>query len=286
MARKATIWVPDDLQRDSGIHAPESWSSFSRHCLAEGDSWFSLAALPGGNVLQELVLEHDTLVVSTAYPGDTLKHIVDWRRNVPFVKLLADRRLGRAWDAVLLSAGGNDLIDAALSPKGILRRCSGGEATPEECLDDAGVRTFESYLRANMEEIINLRDGRGSPNRGVPIVMHTYDFPTARPAPALFMNGPGVFGPWLYRAYTEHATPEPLWVPLTDLLINRLADLLCGLDLPGLHVVNTRDSLIRADERAKGDSGDWLNEIHANRDGRKKIARRLSKKLDELLSRA
>ncbi len=286
MAKKVKIWVPDDLQRDSGIFAPESWTSFSRHCLAEGDSWFSLAALPGGNVLQELRLEHDTLVVNTAYPGDTLKHIVDWRRNVPFVKQLADRRLGRSWDAVLLSAGGNDLIDAALADDGILRNCSGGEASPEECLNEAGFRKFENYLRANMEALIDLRDGRGSPNRGVPIVMHTYDYPTARPAPALFMNGPGVFGPWLFRAYIKHATPAPLWVAVTDLLIDRLADLLCGLDMPDLHVVNTRGLLARAAQGSPGDSGDWLNEIHANRSGRQKIAKQLSKKLDELLSRS
>lgn len=285
MAKKVKIWVPDDLQRDSGIFTPESWTSFSRHCLAEGDSWFSLAALPGGNVLQELRLEHDTLVVNTAYPGDTLKHIVDWRRNVPFVKQLADRRLGRSWDAVLLSAGGNDLIDAALADDGILRNCSGGEASPEECLNEVGFRKFETYLRANMEALIDLRDGRGSPNRGVPIVMHTYDYPTARPAPALFMNGPGVFGPWLFRAYMKHSTPVPLWVAVTDLLIDRLADLLCGLDLPGLHVVKTCGLLVRAAPGSTGDSGDWLNEIHANRTGRQKIAKQLSKKLDELLSR-
>lgn len=105
MSQKARILTPSQLEQPD-ISQPFRWSNFERHYLADGDSWFTLAALPGGNVLQELELKRSSLVVSTAYPGDTLSHIVDWRRNLQFVNMLSRRDFAYEWDAVLLSARG------------------------------------------------------------------------------------------------------------------------------------------------------------------------------------
>ena len=56
-----------------------------------------------------------------------------------------------------------------------------------------------------------------------------------------------------------------------------------SLDLPDFHVVNTLDTLTRAQLGARGESGDWDNEIHPSRSGYKKLARKLAKAIcDEL----
>jgi lysophospholipase L1-like esterase len=54
-------------------------------------------------------------------------------------------------------------------------------------------------------------------------------------------------------------------------------------ELPAFHVVDTRNLLQRAEIDAKGNSGDWLNEIHPNSDGYRKIADRLAAKLHRVL---
>lgn len=275
MPQKAKILTPSQLDQPD-LSQPFRWNDFDRHYLAEGDSWFTLAALPGGNLLQELELRRSSLIVTTAYPGDTLSHIVDWRRNSPFVNLLSRKSFAYRWDAVLLSAGGNDIIDAALARDGILRRPTLDPADVEDCINAANLARFEQYLRLNVESVVELRDAPESPNQGIPMVIHTYDYPTARPAPARLLGTSGISGPWLYRAYTEHGIPEDVWVALTDHLIDRLAIVLTSLNLPGVTVVDTRGTLDRAAPGNTGDSGDWLNEIHANLGGRQKLARKWS----------
>jgi len=281
MAHKAEIIRHDDLERPDTVPG-QAWEQFDRHCLAEGDSWFTLAALPGGNLLQELHLKKRSLIVSCAYPGDTLSHMVDWRDNPPFVKLLAEKNFARKWDAVLLSAGGNDLIDAALAQPGILCRPTIVGARAEDYIDPTGWKRFARYLQAHFEAIAALRDRPGSPNKGIPLITHTYDYPTARNAPARALGVADVLGPWLYKAYTRLAIPEGVWIALTDLLMDRLAELVLGLKLRGLIVIDTRGTLQRAALNTTGEDGDWLNEIHTTWAGRKKLADKWAPVLDGL----
>lgn len=276
---KVVNWTPSDLSQPSGVLG---WNDFEHRFLAEGDSWFTLAALPGGNLLQELSLDRSSLIVNTAYPGDTLSHIVDWRGNRDFVNLLAVPKFASKWDAVLLSAGGNDLIDAALSPNGIVQKPVGAAVTVENCINQASMDAFERYMRANLESVVALRDSPDSPNKGIPIFVHTYDYPTARPAPAKLLGTVGVFGPWLHKAYTRHQVPDEVWAPLTDHLMDRLAAVLNGLNLPNVTVIDTRGTLDRAVMGDPGNSGDWLNEIHANVGGRRKLARKWAERLNRI----
>ena len=280
MKTHAQIVRPDVLTA-AGNSSP-NWNEFTCHYLAEGDSWFSLAALPGGNLLQELRLERSALIVNSADPGDTLRHMVEWRQNIPFVNLLARKNFAFRWDAILLSAGGNDLIDAALASPGILRRLTAASANAADYIDEPNFAALESYLRANFEELVALREDSDSPNKGVPIVIHTYDFPTPRPAPARLLGLVGVFGPWLFKAFTEHDVPQELWQTLSDELLRRLADILTSLNLPNVRVINTLGTLDRAAADSTGDSGDWLNEIHPNRNGRRKLADKWAAVLDAL----
>jgi len=71
-------------------------------------------------------------------------------------------------------------------------------------------------------------------------------------------------------------------VSLTDHLIDRLAGILTGLGLPNVTTIDTRGTLDRADVGTTGDSGDWLNEIHANIGGRRKLAKKWAEELDRI----
>lgn len=274
-------FVPADLALASGPGLL-GWNGYERHFLAEGDSWFTLAALPGGNLLQDLELDRWAMVVNTAYPGDKLSNIVKWRDNPEFVRLLVKPPFSYKWDAILLSAGGNDLIAAASSKGGLLKKPAADPTVLENWINRESLEKFLRYVKANMECIVELRDSPGSPNKGIPIYAHTYDYPTARPAPARFMGGPAISGPWLYDAYVKIGLPRALWVPMTETLIDALATTLLGLNLANVHVIDTRGVMARAAEGTTGDSGDWLNEIHANWTGRKKLARRWEPELNKL----
>lgn len=258
------------------------WNGYERHFLAEGDSWFTLAALPGGNLLQELELDRWAMLVNTAYPGDKLSHIVEWRDNQEFVRLLAIPKYAFKWDAILLSAGGNDLIGAAGAEGGLIQKPAGDPNVLDNWINAGSLAKFQAYVKANMECIVELRDSPQSPNKGIPIFTHTYDYPTARPAPAKLLGAVDFAGPWLYDTYVRLGLPAALWVPMTERLIDALATTLLTLNLPNVHVIDTRGVMLRAAEGSTGDSGDWLNEIHANRSGRKKLARRWEPELNKL----
>jgi hypothetical protein len=269
--RKVYNFVPRDLEVPGGPGLL-GWNGYQRHFLAEGDSWFTLAALPGGNLLQELHHEPLAMLVNTAYPGDKLSNIVEWRDNWEFVRLLTKPGFAYQWDAILLSAGGNDLIAAAGTKGGLIKVPAADPMVLENWINRDSLDKFLRYVKANMECIVELRDSPDSPNKGIPIYAHTYDYPTARPEPARFMGAVDFSGPWLYDAYADIGLPRALWVPMTECLIDALATTLLGMNLANVHVIDTRGVMERAVEGTTGNSGDWLNEIHANRDGRTKLA--------------
>lgn len=268
-------------------------SEFGKRFLAEGDSWFSLGALnplTSANLLQEMDFTQRNVAINCALPGDTLRRMVDTRRDPQFVSLLAGAR-ARPWDALLFSAGGNDLI-GALQAHGdnvppdkrlLLRQNEWGPAAlgAARYLSDAGWVTFSAYLRANFETLLALRD-RG-PSRGKPVFIHGYAVPTPRPA------GAGPAGPWLLPAIEAYAIPEADRGALAQLLIERLAALLQSLAadstrLPNLRFFDsTRVPIERAQPGTRGESGDWINEIHLNRSGCRKVARPWSAEIERAL---
>jgi hypothetical protein len=274
-------FVPADLT-EAGGPGLLGWNGYQLHFLAEGDSWFTISALPGGNLLQELHLDKWAMLINTAYPGDKLSNIVEWRDNQEFVRLLAIPRFAYQWDAILLSAGGNDLTAAAGAENGILKKASTDPAELESWINRPHLEKFLAYVKANMECMVELRDSPESPNKGIPMFVHTYDYPTARPAPAKLLDSIDVSGPWLYDTYVKLGLPQTLWVPMTEFLIDSLAETLLNMNLANVHVVDTRGAMERAAEGTTANSGDWINEIHPNMNGRKKLAKRWAAALNKL----
>ena len=142
---------------------------------------------------------------------------------------------------------------------------------PARYLSDDGWDTFCGYFRANLDAILALRDG--GPSKGAPLFLHGYAVPMPRPAPA----GLGL-GPWLLPSVQAYGIPEADYAAVAALLIGRLAALIggCAADAgryPNVHFFDTTQiPLEPAAPGSSGESGDWINEIHLNRNGCRKLA--------------
>lgn len=280
---------------DRGVSTPPATNPddalYDWRILAEGDSWFSLGALPSSNLLFELRLNKQAIVVNCATPGDTIRNMAQIGSNLGLAKMLG-QRFGYAWDALLLSGGGNDLIDAL--PEILVYPPDAAAA--EDFIDPAQLAGTLDDIAAGFARIVALRDRADSPAQGRPIVIHTYDYPTPRNSPARFVTL-GLTGPWLYAALRQEnrlaapnpaatGIPEVYWDGIARLLLDALGDRLLelGNKFYNFHVVDTRGTLQPAAPGSQFASGDWLNEIHPDAAGYRKLAGRLDARLNALLA--
>jgi lysophospholipase L1-like esterase len=252
-------------------------SHYHYHLLAEGDSWFTFGAIPSTNFLHSLRFQQSTIIASCAKPGDTIRNMSNILSASAYRNALSDKN-GRKWDLILLSGGGNDFINAASR---IIRPSSGSDPR-NYCRGDVLQQTVQ-VIKDGYAEMVKIRDS--GPSRNVPILTHTYDYPTPRPAPAHFFGIPTKVGPWLYPALNDARIPQALWASISDYMFEYLAESISGLQhaLPNFFVVHTHGTLNRAQLGDPDESGDWRNEIHPSNNGYKKLAEKLNQRLRPLL---
>lgn len=229
---------------DEGINCPPL-SQFGRRLLAEGDSWFTIGTLnlpEASNILFKLELTVTTAIVNCAYPGDTLQHMVDNVNDPYFDRLLCRKRFSSYWEAILISAGGNDLIDATqvgpldrngirvpidqrllLTPDEASQNLSA--TGPDRYISEGGWHRLAKYLQTNFRELTQRRDK--GPSKGRPLFTHTYSIPTIRPSGTLG-NPRG----WLYPALAAFDIPDASRQGVTSALFGRLRMLLLGHTKP------------------------------------------------------
>lgn len=281
--------------------------AYGRRLLAEGDSWFTIGSLNlprSSNILVNLDFSSRNAVVSCAYPGHTLQHMVDCLHDPYFDRLLRQPNFASYWEALLISGGGNDLIDAAqVPPKDVRGRpvpvdrrllLSPGEVAAntgiqglERYVSETGWARLAGYLQANFAELVLRRDQ--GPSRGRPLFVHTYATPVVRKSGTV-----GAPNGWLYPAMLTNAIPPEDWQGLATLLFERLRRLLLSLDqgsggpnaLSAVHVFDSAalPNLIPAAPESTGNSGDWINEIHLSLKGCRKLGRAMGAFVDSVLS--
>ncbi|WHZ12378.1 MAG: hypothetical protein OJF60_002819 [Burkholderiaceae bacterium] len=259
------------LQRTTDV---ESWGPFRYRFLAEGDSWMDrssplIAALPDF-LAQEMNRRGEAvLIINIAAAGDTLRRIASVLQG-EFGFWLGQFR----YDAILLSVGGNDFIDAALDPdpgQGILRDMPGlpPPADGSACVAPQALATLvDGYLNPNFTVLYDAVRS-GALNAATPLFLNCYDTPTARDAPA----APNV-GPWLFTAYNKNGIAPELWPQLTAALFDDIEQTIAGWTTgrDAIFAVPTRGVLTPAAPGTTDGSGDWANEIHPNRSGWRKLA--------------
>jgi lysophospholipase L1-like esterase len=253
--------------------------------LAEGDSWFTVSGFPPYNLLFELRFRRSTMIVNCGMPGDTIKHIAQIERNRTLRDALSGS--GRRWDGILLSGGGNDLIDEVdeiVLPKD--QRPEVPSDLSEYCNDDRLQQLIDD-VQTSYRKVAVLRDRDDSPGRGVCIYTHTYDYATPRNSPANFVFGS--VGPWISPVLNDREVPGSDWIPLTNYLIDKLAEGILELEhgadpIDGFYVQDTRKTLKPAEPGHPSDSRDWQNEIHPNGAGYEKIAKKMEALLAEKMN--
>mgnify|MGYP000995253219 CR=1 FL=1 len=109
---KVRLFTIGDPAADAAIPTCE------RLVLAQGDSWFSIGAIPPfatSNLLMAMELTRPTVVLNCAYPGSALSNMVEWMAHGAFGAALSGPT-ATAFNALFISGGGNDLINAVQSP--------------------------------------------------------------------------------------------------------------------------------------------------------------------------
>lgn len=268
------------LNRHKAQHFPQH----ARKFLAQGDSWFSFGSanpLATGSILDRMEFATDSCAVNCAHPGDVLGHMIDQRREPHFLNLLIGAQ-NWAWDAILLSPGGNDLIYFIRTPhldwqgnavpmelRALLTKEERGAANlPGDYIRERGWATFVEHIVPQFRKFVALRDSARSKSKGVPIFVHSYDFIAPRDASA----GLGE-GPWLCPALRAYDVPKDQWIGIAKNFLLRFKALLNGLALPSFYMIDTQGTLSMADLGSPDDSNDWSNEIHPNRGATRSSAR-------------
>jgi len=174
-----------------------------------------------------------------------------------------------SYKAILLSAGGNDLI----SQIGNLLTGSGNSAALDDVKLKDAFRKVETLLRTFAYARVGTR------NAETRIFIHAYDFVTPRNAPVRHK----IAGPWVYpRLMAAGVTDKAAQLRLVTELLTRWMDRLTQLALPdspkyipGFHVLLTQGLLKPANANDTARSGDWEDAIHPTNAGYRVIAERL-----------
>lgn len=253
----------------------EDMGPFDHRFLAEGDSWMDRSSLTQLSLPYYLAMElnarnKSVLIINIAKAGDTLRHITEVMQGEFMWWLRQD-----TYDGILLSAGGNDFIDAARDApagKGLLRDMAGLPLPADGygCVDQGALSSLvNDYLDPNFDKLAAALRAN-SQNSKTPLYLNCYDTPTARNAPA----APGV-GPWLYTAYRKNSIDPSLWQTLTSGIFRDMKQTISGWTLrnPNVSAVPTTGVLTAAAPGTTGSSGDWANEIHPNAAGWQKLAK-------------
>ena len=277
--------------RPQDLHRQDVFAHFERIVLAQGDSWFSIGAIPPtstSSLILRMNLTRETGVMNCASPGAELVNMVETINYDSFGGQLVGNRATQ-YNAIFLSAGGNDLINAIQAPPTVAgkavplkyrllrspaERGPDPQPSPDRYVSEAGWKTFSEHLSHHFFDLVERRES--GPNKGVPLFFHTYDYLTPRDSPALT----GLAGPWLIRAMNTFEIPQADRAALSREMIDRLAKLLAriiddinaehGADM-ALHLVDTRGQLTPADPVETGATPDWVNEIHPTNAGYDKL---------------
>lgn len=216
---------------------------FTRRYLAEGDSWFSLGGLTG-NIL--MALDDDrTLIVNCAYPG----HTVDSMGGHLFSRCAAASDGVPLWSGILLSGGGNDLL---------LDCVRFVVPDPADPIDDDALFEALTDLEHGLVGMIRLCRAHAP---GVPIWLHTYDYPPVSRRWRWWRAGP-----WVAPVFRAAGVDRSRWDGLAAMLVDGLAERMFRIarEFYGVAVVDTRGCLA---------SRHWRNEIHPSPSGYHELSR-------------
>lgn len=238
--------------------------------FADGDSWFNKFYPARANLLEQLDLPRDCHMLDHSWFGDKADDMFAPKRIASAAQYLD----AYPFKAILLSAGGNDIIGNI----GALLAGSGNRAT----LSDAAVTAAFDRVESLLRNFCKARS-QSTRNQHTSVLIHAYDFVTPRNA-AVKGN---IAGPWVYpRLIAKDVNDTAVQKALVTELLTRWLARLTALATPGspkhikgFHVLLSQGILTPAIATDTARSNDWDDEIHPSKAGFRKLA-------DELVSPA
>lgn len=282
--------VPDPLPLPEVKPQPEASESRSRPkpagtgvtserrpvLLAEGDSWFDHWAAPGSSsLLRPLAREFEIVEVASA--GDTLRAMCDLSQPRPQLDELAlqMRRLrgrGIVPRAILLSAGGNDVVEP------LLDLLNTPEQDPVAPLNGDAAQQFVGRLEGLFMRWLDrvVTDRKAFFQEPVPILLHGYDHPVPDGRGAL-----GQLGNWLLPAFVQKGWVSDAHEPLRRKAMRDLIDMLNTMQ-QALATRFERENVVHSKlcgtlAEAFGDDHirAWRDELHPTQQGFEALAAKL-----------
>lgn len=260
----------------SAIDARLRAGDFERRIYAEGDSWFDkfTGALHGTNLLDAIRTPFKTAVVDVSEVGAKASEMVGgWKRK-------RNARIfdNFSFDVILLSAGGNDLKDF-FAREFATHAQQSGSLSAAEIQKLSRPQRYAEYFEgvcSDIQQFVEMRNSARRVGSEVPILLNGYDFIQPRPAPAYWIPGLNFHsGPWLHPAMKAAGLSDAEMRSVADAVVvelNRHLQDLCGRNR-NVHLIGLPGLLTPAAPGSTGESGDWLDEIHPNRQGFDKLAR-------------
>ena len=268
--------LPSDVVRETMALLPD------KLVYAEGDSWFDKftpLGRGGTNLLQAIRTPFHAAVVDVSNIGDEVRNMVSGRqaRQTRAMFDLFD------FDAILLSAGGNDLKNVfatlfdAKAERDRGARSEFARAGLEMLETPAGLAEAFDETVANIGRFVDLRNGaRRERTRAAPVFVHGYDYLQPRPAGAEIFSGSGLGGgPWIFPSLLAAGLSDADMLAATRDVIDEFNAQLARriATLPNVHLIDQRGLLKPALPGSTGQSNDWLDEIHPTAAGFDELTR-------------
>lgn len=227
--------------------------------VAEGDSWFDYPVpLFGGGVIPRLEELLGVPILNLAKAGDEVRFMLGVKeRKLLIEQLTKGCPAGGAWDALLFSGGGNDIVG---DPMALWIKEFDAAKGPAAHVDTLRFDAALALVSAGYEDVIGLRDAL-SPNTH--LFFHGYDF--ALP------DGRGIcfLGPWLEPTFELRRFPNTLATraAVVRVMLERFAKRLRQLAAahPKVTYIDTQATLPSV-------AASWHNELHPSKGGFKTFA--------------
>jgi hypothetical protein len=226
--------------------------------FAEGDSWFDYPVpFFGGGVVSRLEKRLGVPILSLAKAGDEVRNMLGVAERTILAKQLRDGSpAGGAWDALLFSGGGNDIVG---NPMALWVQDFNGAVPPINLISKLRFDAALNLVRAGYEDLIRMRDTLSPTTH---LFFHGYDF--------AIPDGRGIcgMGPWLKPTFDLRKFPGmgPASLVVTAMLKQfavMLSSLVSGHN--DVTFINTQGTLSSV-------TSSWHNELHPSRSGFDQIA--------------
>jgi hypothetical protein len=248
---------------------PGGWD---RTMLAVGDSWMDVSGLVNDSLPHFLKFEDRVLIAQIARIGNRLTTFDKTITNRYLKAILNDMGGNYKFSHVLMSAGGNDFIDAVTDVtrgEGLLKDFRGKKlpVSANACINKPFLDQLVLDLNASFAQMLTkLRSSSHVLN--APVLCNCYDVPKVREKGIAF-----IAKSWIKRGLENHGIDDPdLQQRVSDLMFSKVASVVQGWEQShkGVFAVPTSGTIKQA--TATKDN-DWLNEIHPNSIGWEKHSR-------------